>query len=267
MGLGLGEEVVVEVRREPVAHFGIRIGVDGERVVVLPGGRLEHLTDGADLVRVAFAVAGLVDREPHHVVGVDQRDREEPRLPVTPHRAGPATSHGPVAARRSVPPRVLLDPVGRVGGDDRVEVDARSRPTHEVAVVAVPIGEAVGLHVRVGRVREVPLADVGGAVAGFLQQGTEGRRRSRELDVLGHDHVVADSVSLEVAPGEQAGPARRAGARVGEVVGELQTLGAQPVAPGERDALWEPRPLALLVGDEEQNVEARVRRCGHGEPR
>ncbi len=159
VGLRLGEQVVVEVGREPVAHLGIGVGVDGERIVVLPGGGLEHLADRADLVGMALAVTGLVDREPHHVVGIDQCDREEPRCVasrVGPSRAGPPARAGPSRAgppRSSGGPvalRVLLQPVGRVGRDDRVEVHACSGPAHEVTVVPVPVGEAVGLHVRSG---------------------------------------------------------------------------------------------------------------------
>ena len=91
VGLGLGVEVVVEVGGQPVEHLGVRIGEDRQRVVVLPGRRLEHPADGGHLVGVPLAVAGLVDREPHHVVGVDQGDGEEP---------GPVVRIGAATVRR-----------------------------------------------------------------------------------------------------------------------------------------------------------------------
>ena len=152
MGLRLGVQVIVEVGRELVDHLGIGLGEDGQGVVVLPGGRLEHLTDGGHVVGMAFPIAGLVHRKPHDVVRVDQGHGQEPGLGGTCRRG------------------VLLQPVGRVGGDDRVEVHPGAGPTHEVAVVAVPVGEAVGLHVGRGRVGQVPLADVGRAVAGPVDQ-------------------------------------------------------------------------------------------------
>jgi hypothetical protein len=153
MGLRLGVQVVVEVGRELVDQFGIGLGEDGQRVVVLPGGRLEHLADGGHVVGMPFPVAGLVHRKPHDVVGVDQRHCEEPG------RCGLARGRG-----------VLFQPVGGVGGDDRVEVHTGAGPPHEVTVVAVPVGEAVGLHVGRGRVGQMPLADVGRAVAGPVEQ-------------------------------------------------------------------------------------------------
>ena len=180
VGLGLGVQVVVEVGRQLVDHLGVGIGEDGERVVVLPRRRLEHGADGGHVVGVPLPVAGLVDREPHDVVGVDQGHGEEPRL----------------GRRRGRRPALLGQPVGGVAGDDRVEVHAGAGPAHEVAVVAVPVGEAVGLHVRGGGVGEVPLADVGRAVAGPVEQRAEGRRGGRQLVVLGHDHVVEHAVAL-----------------------------------------------------------------------
>ncbi len=176
--LRLGVEGVAEVRREPVAHLGVGVAVDGQRLVVLPGRRLQDPADVGDVLGVAVLVAGLVHREPHHVVGVDQRHGQEPRL-------------GPVVGGAGV----LGQPVGGVGGDDRVEVDAGAGPAHEVAVVAVPVGEAVRLHVRPGGVGEVPLADVGRAVAGPPEQRTQGRGRRRQFVVLRHDDVVQHPVA------------------------------------------------------------------------
>ena len=46
-----------------------------------------------------------------------------------------------------------------------IEVDAGPGPPHEVPVVAVPVREAVGLHVGVLGLRQVPFPDVRGPVA------------------------------------------------------------------------------------------------------
>lgn len=216
VGLGLGVQVVGEVGRQVLDHLGVGLRVDGQCVVVLPRRRLEDGPDGGDVLRVGLAVAGLVDRVPHHVMGVHESHGEEPGAPAGRRGAG-----------------VAPEPVGGVGGDEGVEVHAGAGPAHEVAVVAVPVGEAVGLHVGLGGVGEVPLADVGRPVAGAGEQRSEGRRRGGQLGVLGHDHVVRDTVALQVAAGEQAGPAGGARRRVGEVVGELESLGSQTVAPGQ----------------------------------
>ena len=263
MGFGLGVEVVVEVGRQAVDHLGVGLGEDGEGVVVLPGGRLEHRPDGGYVVGVPLAVAGLVHREPHHVMRVDQGHGEEPGI-----GAAGAVLPGTGAAGSGSSGRfgILLQPVGGVGGDERVEVHAGPGPTHEMAVVAVPVGEAVGLHVRCGGVGQVPLPDVRGAVAAGGQQRAEGGCRGRQLGVLGHDHVVQHPVALEVATGEQAGPAGRARRGMGEVVGELEALGPEPVPPRQRDAGREPGSLALLIGDHEEDVGAPGV-VGHGVPR
>ena len=42
MGFGLGVEVVIEVGRQAIDHLRVGLGEDGERVVVLPGGGLQH---------------------------------------------------------------------------------------------------------------------------------------------------------------------------------------------------------------------------------
>ena len=141
VGLGLGMEIVVEVGRQLVDDLGVGLGEDGEWVVVLPGGRLEHRADGGDVVGVALAVAGLVHREPHDVVGVDQGHGEEPGIG---RRAAGPVGPAPPPARRS------RSASGRRWGDERVEVHPGPGPTHEVAVVAVPVGEAVGLQAGVG---------------------------------------------------------------------------------------------------------------------
>ena len=82
-----------------------------------------------DLVGVGRVgvVLGLIHREPHHVVRVHEGHRQEPGL-VEGRGVGPQPRRG-------------------VRRDDRVEVHAGAGPAHEVLVVALPVGEAVGGHV------------------------------------------------------------------------------------------------------------------------
>ena len=187
---GLREQVVVEVLRELVEHLLVLLGERGERVVLLPRRRSQERTGELELLAVLLLVRRLVDREPHDVVRVDERDDEEPR-PIG--RTG-----------------VGAEPLDALVGDDRVVLPAGARPSHEVAVVALPVGEAVGLEVGLDRVREVPLADVRRAVAGGPEDRTEGRDRGVELAIRREDHVVGHAVLRDVPTGEEARPRRRA---------------------------------------------------------
>jgi len=63
VGLRLGVERVVEVGRQCLAHLGVGLPVDRQRLVVLPGGRLQDPPDAGDVLGVALLVAGLVHRE------------------------------------------------------------------------------------------------------------------------------------------------------------------------------------------------------------
>ena len=148
VGLRLGMEVVREIGREFFEYLVIGTVVDGEGVVLLPSRALEDPADAGHLLGVALGVAGLVDGEPHDVVRVDQRHRQEPGLVVGSSGRRRGSGIGP-------------QPVGGVGGDDGVEVDAGPGPTHEVAVVSLPVGESVALHVGMDGLRQVPFADVG----------------------------------------------------------------------------------------------------------
>ena len=211
--VGLGVQVVVEVGGQLVDDFVVGVGERREGLVLLPLRRLEDAADERRLVGVGGLVRGLVDREPHHVVRVHEGDGEEPRVGAA--RVGP-------------------QPRCRVRRDDRVEVHAGAGPAHEVAVVALPVGVAVRLHVGLLGVGEVPLADVRRAVAG-RPQGAADRGDARvELGVPGVDDVVLHAVAGEVAAGEHRGPRRRARRRVRPVVRELEALGHEPLPPRQR---------------------------------
>ena len=186
----LREQVVVEVLGQLVEHLLVLLGERGERVVLLPRRRSQERTGELELLAVLLLVRRLVDREPHDVVGVDERDDEEPR-PIG--RTG-----------------VGAEPLDALVGDDRVVLPAGARPSHEVAVVALPVGEAVRLEVRLDRVREVPLADVRRAVAGATEDRAERGDRRRQFGVVRRQDVLGDAVLRDVPTGEEARPRRRA---------------------------------------------------------
>ena len=179
-------------------------------------------------------VRRLVDREPHDVVRIDEHDSEEPRL---------------VAAGC-----IGTQPRRRVRRDDRIEVHAGAGPTHEVPVVALPIREAVRRHVGRDGLREVPLADVARPVARVAQDRSDRRDRRVEFEVLGPDHVVDHAVLGQILTGDHRCTRRRARRAVRVVVRELQTLGEQALAPRQPNRRWQPVAIALLVGDDEQDV-------------
>jgi hypothetical protein len=232
----LREQVVVEVLGKLVEHLVVRLGERGERVVLFPRRCGQERTGELELLAVLLPVRRLVDRVPHHVVRVHQRDDEEPR---------------PIGR-----PRVVVQPLDALIGDDRVVLPAGARPPHEVAIVAPPVGEAVRLEVRLDRMRKVPLTDVRGAVTGGAQDRTERRDRGVELAICREDHVVDHTVLRDVPPREQARPRRRARRRVRVVTRELEAAVDEPLPMGERETRRDPSALALLVRHDEQDVGA-----------
>jgi len=117
--------------------------------------------------------------------------------------------------------------------------------------------------------REVPLPDREGVVAGVAQQARDGGRGAREVGgVAGelHRHLghEAHADRVVVAPGEQAGPGRRAeGGDVEPLV--AQTARREPVDVGRGDVGPEAAQLceAGVVEQDHQNVRSRRRRVGH----
>src|SRR4051812_50229780 len=106
-----------------------------------------------------LAPGGLIDREPHHVVRVHQRDGEEPRLR---------------RARRAMSPQPRRGGVG----DQRIEVHTRAGPTHEVAGVAPPVAVPPRPPPWVGAGPEVPPPPVARSptpAAPYGNDGGEGR--------------------------------------------------------------------------------------------
>ena len=102
--------------------------------------------------------------------------------------------------------------------------DACAGPSHEVTVVALPVGEAVCSHVRRSRLRQVPLPYVRGPVTGSTENRPDCRDLLVELGVLRLDHVVDHAMTRQVTAGEEARPARGARRRVRVIAAELETL-------------------------------------------
>ena len=236
----LGEQVVAEVLGEAVDDLRVVVRERRHRVAVLPLGRVQQGLRRGELVGVGRLVVGLVHREPHHVVGVHEGDRQEPRIGLRPVGFQPAS-----------------------GGvrDHRVEVDAGAGPAHEVLVVAVPVGVAVEVHRRLGAAGEVPLADVRGAIATRSELRAQRGDGGIEALVPLEDGVVVHLVAGEVAARHHRGAGRGARRRVRPVVGQLHALGHQALAPGKPHRRGEPGALALLVRDHEQHVGSTT---GHG---
>ncbi len=78
--LGLGVEVVVEVGRELLHDLVVVLAIDRKRVVVLPGRGIENTAHRCHVLGVGVLVSGLVDREPHDVMRIDEGDGQEPGL-------------------------------------------------------------------------------------------------------------------------------------------------------------------------------------------
>ena len=91
---------------------------------------------------------------------------------------------------------------GAVGADMGVVVEAAAAEAVEMVVAGLERAE-------VGQVAEVPLADEGGAVAGLLEQGGQGREARREADILSggaRDRLFeADGETELIAPGDDGG--------------------------------------------------------------
>ena len=164
-------------------------------------------------VGVRPLVRGLVQRKPHHVVGIHQRHGQEPGA------GGGIGAMGP-------------QPIHRLGGDHRVEVPPGPRPPYVVAVVASPAAVAEGIHVGPRLVGEMELPQVGRFVSGIPKQPPHGGYGRVERGVGREADVVHHLVLGQVAAGVQAGPGRRARRGVGVVAGEVQAVAPQPVVGG-----------------------------------
>jgi len=176
---------------------------------------------------------------------------------------------------------VLFHPVdGQVGADvvDPTGGGGFHAVDFERAVLIVTLVEEAGGVVEARAlavlVAHVPLAEVGGLVAGGAHQGGMGDR------VFGQGGVVVDdAVGVVVAAGEERGAAGRAEREGDKCVAETHALGGEPVHGRRLEprvagafamlALHGPhRVPALVIGDDEQEVwfaRGGVQRRGGGE--
>ena len=110
----------------------------------------------------------------------------------------------------------------------REVIEGAAAESPEVIVAALERAE-------VGQIAEVPFAEQGGAVAGFLEErGQRGMLgRQAQSGVAGAQRLVeADGQAVLIAAGDQRGPRGRAHGRVGVGLQELHALGGEAVDVG-----------------------------------
>ena len=160
-------------------------------------------------------LAGKIGVEPHHVVRIDEIDREIPGLLAIGHR-----------------PALGLQPLRRLGRRDLVVLIAAQRAFDVVAGAGVVVEAVILVHHRfeqrldvAGLVLDrhgavqVKLALVGGVVAELAQDLADGRQLGIEALHVGHAGIVEDAVMRHV----QAGIDHRARSRA-HVGGDVMVL-------------------------------------------
>ena len=210
-------------------------------------------------------LAGQVGVEPHHVVRIDEVDREVPGLLAVGHR--PALGFQPLHGLRRGDGIVLVaaqrafDVIAGAGVVVEAVVLVHHRFEQRLDVVGLVLDGHRGI--------EMPLALVGGVVAELAQDLADGRQPGIQALHVGHAGIVEDAVMRHV----QAGIDHRARGRahVGRDVMVLEegAGAAQALVAGHREG---PRVahVLFLVGQDEQDVVAavaRARRIGGGEAR
>jgi len=195
----------------------------------------------------------------HHVVRIDQVHREEPR----PVRGGELA-------------RLAAQPAAGHRGRDAVVQVAALRVGDDVTDAEV-VREAVLLHLggedlggtaelvdRLEFLVQVPLALVGGVVAGPAQQVADGRDVVRHALDPGEVRVVEHARLLDVPAAVEHRSRRRADARIDRVVHERRATLREPLVCRQREA-GRQLPGAektLLVREDEQDVVWAGRRRG-----
>lgn len=153
-------------------------------------------------------------------------------------------------------------PVDRAARSDLVETVPAERMANEVARREI-IREAVFLHFRRHELRDrggfelarqMPLALVSGVVAGLPQHMAERRNLEREILHPRHIEIFEHAVVGCLQSSQHHRARRRAHRRRTLVICKSDASSLKPLMPGEHDAL---RPLclvALLVGEDEEDV-------------
>ena len=216
-----------------------------QRVLRCAGGLHQQTTGVLD------SLPWRVRVEVHDVVRVDQADEQSPRLVLVGQRAAlvPQPGHGAPA--------------------DHVVVGVAAEGVCQHITWPDVVREAVGLHLpgeQVVRLRslecavQVPFALVRGVVAGLAQHvahgGDLGFHRSdiRHVDVLEHPVVGRLQSGEDDRPGTGAHDSRAV------VVGERDAVAGQPLSPGQGHPGGPFAEVALLIGENEQDVVFRGRR-------
>ncbi len=198
---------------------------------------------------VLDALARCVRVEVHDVVRIDEAHRHAPRLSLIGQRP----------SRRAQP----VD--GAAGGQMVERVAAQSVPD-QVSGREV-VGEAVLLHLgrhegadlaRVGRLAEMPLALVGGVVAGLAQQMPERGMRERQVPHPRHVEILEHAIVGSLQSRHHHGARRGAHRRRTLVVRERYSAILQALMPGQGQAPGPLRVIAFLVGEDEQDVRSRI---------
>ena len=196
---------------------------------------------------VLHALARRIGVEVHDVVRIDEAHRHAPRLALVRQR-----------------PARGAQPVDGAAGGEMVEAVAPQRMADQVAGREI-VGEAVSLHLRrheradlarVGRLAEMPLALVGRVVAGLAQHVPQRRMRERQVAHPRHVEIFEHAVVGSLQPRHHHRARRGAHRRRTLVVREGDPPALQMVVPRQRQALRPLRVIALLIGEDEENVGA-----------
>ena len=244
---------VVEVRGRPARR--VQRLPERRRQLEPPLLRIERVigfvADVAEQVLRLRHLAGPVGVQEHDVVRIDQVHGQEPGFALG--RQILAAAAQPAHAHR---------------GRDRVVQVAAAVVRDDVADADV-VTEAVGLHLagedprRRGEfvdglelLGQVPLALVGGVVAGLAQAVADGADVGRQAADPGEVRVVEHLRVLDVAAGVEHRTRRRAHAGIDAVVLEPRAQAQQPLVPRQPEVgrQFAGPEVALLVGEDEQDV-------------
>ena len=174
--------------------------------------------------------------------------------------------------------RVAPDEVDRLGGEHvglvpavgvaraAVVVQEPVPVVHDAAEEAGELREAalVGVVSRIVQAA-VPLAHVAGAVAGGAECITDGALAQGDAVQAAVRFHAQRAAAVVVASGEQRGARRGADRRAAVVLGAAHALGGEPIDVGRGQdgvAVAAQVAVAQVVGQEDDDVGTRARRCG-----
>ena len=204
-------------------------------------------------------LAGPVGVEEHDVVRIHEVDGEKPWLPLRRQLLAAAAQPARAHRRRDA----VVQVAAAVVGDDVADAEVVAEPVR-LHLAREDLCRRAELVDGLELLGQVPLALVGGVVAGVAQEvahGADVRREAsdpREVGVVEHLRV------LDVAPGVEDRTRRRAHAGVDPVVLERRSRADQPLVRRQpvvrRQLAGAKEPL--LVGEDEQDVVRPAGRLG-----